>query len=184
MSKDSKDEHKTDWSKVEVSLQRREASELPLDPAKPMQAPALTTPTAELAKAEGFITKFKANKIERQAALQFLDEWYKKQLEVGKHSLMEAAKVRKAEISVIASQFLENLNSRHLAFLMDLGLRNEDSRNKAFLALNEQTAGMLRQIQDADWPEFMVEKTISGVTERYGAFFGRIMNDLGQTSKK
>jgi hypothetical protein len=175
-------DRKTDWSGVNQAIQKRASdTTLPLHPDRPLEVPASIQPPPEpVAKPDGVVTQYKANKITRRAALEHLEVWYKAQLEVARHRLTEVARVRKAEATQLAEQFLHSINSQHLQFLAELGLRNEDARNRAFLALGDQTSNALREIQERDWPPQMIESTIQAVMDRYSRFFAKLSHELGE----
>ncbi len=175
-------EDKPKWERTNRALQKQESQrDLPLNPDRPMEVPgALQGPANAVAKPDGIVANFKANKITRRAALEHLEVWYNAQLDVAKHRLAEVARVRKAEASLIAEQFLQSLDSQHLEFLIDLGLRNEATRHKAFKALGDQTAQTLKELEGRDWPEKLLEETIQGVIDRHRKFFAKIIQDLGE----
>jgi hypothetical protein len=182
-------ESSTDWSTVDLVSQKRASStSLPLHPDRPLEVPAAIQPPAEevarpdgeLARPEGVVMQYRANQLARKAALQHLNVWYRAQLDVARHRLGEVARVRKAEATLLAEQFLQSINSQHLQFLTDLGLRNEEARNRAFLALGDQTAKALREIQSRDWPASMLDLTIDAVLERHQRFFEKIARELGE----
>jgi len=95
-----------------------------------------------------------------------------------KARLTETVRVRKAEASLKAEEFLQILNNEHIGFLTELGLKNEDMRNRAFFQLNEQTAKMMRQVEGANWPPEMIDTTLSAIAERYSKFMRKLTADL------
>jgi hypothetical protein len=182
-------ERSTDWSAVDQVVQRRiSEGVLPLHPDRPLEVPAAIEPPAEsparpdgdAVQVEGVVAQYRANKVARKAALAHLEVWYRAQLEVARHRLNEVARVRKAEATLLAEEFLHSINSRHLHFLTELGLRNEDTRNRAFLALGDQTSRALREIQERDWPASILQTTIGAVLERHQRFFEKIVRELGE----
>ncbi len=154
------------WSKIDRALEKSRRENLPLHPDRPLDVPGqLHGPDAEnVAKPDGVIASFKANKIERRAALEHLEVWYKTSLDVAKHRLGEVARVRKAEATVIAEQFLQNLDQLHLQYLMDLGLRNEAARQKALLdrsSKRSKTGRPFPSTTKAAWPSWISTRTRS-----------------------
>jgi len=182
-------ESSTDWSTVDlVSHKRASSTALPLHPDRPLDVPASIQPPAEevarpdgdTARPEGIVMQYRANQLAKKAAVQHLSLWYRAQLDVARHRLGEVARVRKAEATLLAEQFLQSINSQHLQFLTDLGLRSEETRNRALLALGDQTAQALREIQRRDWPASMIEVTINAVLERHQRFFEKLVRELGE----
>lgn len=131
-------------------------------------------------KPEGVIAGFQAGRIQRKAALQQMEAWYGAQLDIAKHRLTEVARVKKAQTTVIAEQFLRNLDQQHLEYLTNLGLRNTNARGEALIKLGDQTAKTLKELEDRDWPPALVEQTIKGVIDLHERFFGKLMEELGE----
>lgn len=178
---------RSDWTHASRALQRHSRdTNLPLDPNQPLAVPESLRPHSEavtpapVKKPDGVVASYKANKIERKAALAQLDVWYEAQLEVTKTRLAEVVRVRKAEATVLAEQFLRSLNDQHLQFLTDLGLRSERARSDALLKLGDQTTETMRQLQGRDWPPEMVEEMLGVVIARHRAFMKKLSHDLGE----
>lgn len=175
------DDGKTDWSKVHTTVQRAAHSEIiPLAASETL--PTLNAPGdvgQEVTAPDGIIHKYKANKVAKRAAIAHLETWYASRLEVAKHHLTEVARVRKAESTMVADQFLRHLNAQNLEYLTTLGLANESVRSRALLALNDQTSETLKQIQTRDWPEPLIDSAIHGVLERQKKFMDKLINELG-----
>ena len=117
---------KDKWETTNRTLQQRAVEQgtpaelgsvLPMSPADPTNAGAPSKP-------EGIVAGFKAKQILRKAALQQMEVWYGTQLDIARHRLTEVSRVKKAQTTVIAEQFLRNLDQQHLEYLTDLGLRN------------------------------------------------------------
>ncbi len=102
------------------------------------------------------------------------------QLDATKHQLSEVARVRKAQATVIAEQFIRALDQRHLEYLTSLGLRNLEVRQRALIEVGDQTTAMLRELETRDWPQHLIDKTIQSVVELHARFFEKIMAELGQ----
>ena len=171
----------SDWEDVEHALQRRNnESTMPIAPAGAQAAPQLITPEGEIAKASGVVAQYKANKITKEAVLEYLKVFHRKQLEVASHHLTEVARMRTAESTAVAEQFLERLNSQQMTFLQDIGLRNLDQRFAALEKLGDQTSQSLRRLKQSDMPPSLREQMINGVMELQTRFFERIMTELGE----
>jgi hypothetical protein len=180
---------KTDWKKTEDLILRSSlppaeiddsgeestGGELSVRPAMPIAAPI---PDAKAV--QGILAQWKSNNLERSAALAALKENYSSQLDVLKHCLTAAARVKKTQADVMAEEYLKELDARHLEVLTEIGLRNKDTREKALLELTDRTVEKLREVQGKDWPEALIEDTIQkllGLRERLVA---EILEELGR----
>jgi hypothetical protein len=190
---DNDNEKKTDWTHVNNAIQRhRGDASMPatvglggsiqsdLVPRNSVQTSPIGGPPSPIATPEGIIAKFKMNQVAKKAAIAHLESWYGAQLDVVRHQLTEVARVKKAETSLLAEQFLSSINAQHLEFLADLGLRNEGARSKALIQLAEQTSQTLKEISSRDWPPALQEQTINGVLQRNETFFKKLVNELGE----
>jgi hypothetical protein len=172
---------RTDWGGIQDSL-TRQAMDAAIPAGRERHVPVptgITAPVDGSDRPDGIIAQYRAKQVSRKAATEYLEVWYRAQLEVARHRLSEIARVRKAEATLFAEQFLHGINSQHLEYLTSLGLRNEVVRSRAFIQLSEQTAAALREIQGRDWPQQMVDRTIQAVLERYEAFFRKLTAELG-----
>jgi hypothetical protein len=183
------DDNKKDWTQVSRALQRRHSdTTMPLNPERPLEVPQKLGRALEsggnssaVEKPDGFIANYKANKIEREAAIDHLKVWYQSQLEVAKHQLHEVVRVRKAQASIQAEQFLRSLDQQHLEYLADLGLRNMTTRQRMLLELGDQTSSILAEVVDRDWPPEMMEQTVMSIIELRQRHFDKIMQELGRS---
>jgi len=140
----------------------------------------LEVPHSSVQKPEAAIAKFKANQIEKRAALRNIEIWYKGQIEAAEHAVKEAVRVRKAEATNVAERMLMEINEEHFRYLTSLGLRNEATRKKAMLELGDQTSMALKEIEGRDWPPQLIEQAMHAVMERQMKFFQKLMEDLGE----
>ena len=136
-----------------------------------------------VATPDSAIAKFKANTIQRKAALEAVTIWYRAQLDVARHAVAEAARVKKAEVSKIAEQILMSLDEEHLKYLVSLGLRNFEVRSNSLKQLGDVTARSLKEIESSDWPPHLIEKTIEGVLQQHERLFDQILSELGADRK-
>jgi hypothetical protein len=166
------------WEVVKKVMDQDARSALPFKQDALQSPPAMPTAPDQFGKPEGIIASYKAAKVQREATLDYLRTWYREQLEVTKHRLAEAARVRKTEATVIAEQFLRELDQRHLEYLSDLGLRNVATRQDALAKLTDQTSGKLRELQERDWPPELQEQTIKGILDLHKRFFDRLMEEI------
>jgi hypothetical protein len=181
---DASQENEPRVSRASRALQRQARGGIPLNPDKPLEVPAalqahvnevMPAPTAN---PKGVLAEFKAKRLTRKAALDQLTVYYDAQLDVVKTRLAETIRVRKAEATLKAEEFLQVLNNEHIEFLTELGLRNEDMRNRAFIKLNEQTTKSLREVENASWPTEMIDMTLEAMIARYKKFMGKLASDL------
>jgi hypothetical protein len=182
-------EKKTDWKKTEelilrTSLPPAERIDAPGDPAARVPEARKSMPVAHPvpdAKAlQGILAKWRTDRLERGAALQALKENYGSQLEVLKHCLTAAAKVKKTQADVLAKEYLCELDARHLEVLTEIGLRNKDTRERALLELTDRTVEKLREVQAKDWPESLIEDTIGRLLGLRERLVGEILLELGR----
>ena len=124
---------------------------------------------------KGAISKFKSDRIRTRAELEFDEEWFKAQLEVSKHQLKKAVELKVKETDAEVERLLTEVSRQHLKYLTELGLKNSEEREEALERLGEQTAKRIKSIQSKDWPDFLVEQTLNGVTEIYQRFFDKIL---------
>jgi hypothetical protein len=177
------DSGKDGRKEINRMLQRRE-----IDNAMPSTGPGadarsvgLTTPTGEVAKAEGMIASFRAGQITKKAAITFLREFYDHQLDAARHHLSEAVRIRKAESTLAAEQFLQQINSQYTQFLTDIGLVNNRAAGEALIALGQQTHDLLVQVQKAELPDAIQKTTVDGIMSRYSRFAERLSTELGES---
>jgi hypothetical protein len=124
---------------------------------------------------KGIISKFKSDRIRTKAELEFDQEWFKRQLEVSKHQLKRAVELKVKETDAEVERLLTEISKQHLKYLTELGLKNSEEREEALERLGDQTAQRIKSIQSKDWPGFLVEQTLNGVTEIYQRFFDKIL---------
>lgn len=177
----SETDGRTDWSKVNVAIQRHAQDQvMPLSASPTLPAPGAPDDGSKaLAKPDGVIQSYKMKKVAKKAAVEHLEAWYATGLEVARHHMAEVARVKKAESTMVADQFLRNLNAQHLEYLTTLGLQNEGVRSRAVIALNDQTSATLKEIQTRDWPEPLITSAINGILDRQRRFMERLVNELG-----
>lgn len=175
-------DQKSDWSDVSRAIQRTEVGTLPLANTQPSQhsVAALTPDGKAPDDPSGVIAQYKARKLQREFVLKHLKGWYDARLEVTQHQLVEAVRVKKAEASLVGEQLLARLNEQHLAFMMDLGLGNLDTRQKTLKKLGDQTAAALREISNRDWPPEIIQDQITQVMSWYKEFAAKLRQELGE----
>jgi len=115
-----KDDERTDWDRTNKALARQKGEKV-----LPVQSDTVGPPApipGETAPPVGLIAKIRSGGIKRNAALATLKEWHEGQLEVARHQIAEAVKVKKAEATGIAEQILSRIDDDRIAYLRTLGL--------------------------------------------------------------
>lgn len=169
MTDDSK---KTDWSRVDRTVSSRD-----LPAVVPVAGEALTPSAPEAVG--GVVQRFKEGKIKREATIQKLQAMAAAQFDVLSHQLREASKVKKAEATVTAERFLKEIDLQFQEVAQQLGVRNEAIRRETLKTLSDETARDLQEIQNKDWPDFMVDTTVEAIKTRWNKFVADLMKDLG-----
>jgi hypothetical protein len=168
--------------KVNELLQRHQLDQtLPMrPPGTDAQSAGLSTPEGDRAKAEGMVASFKAGRIQRKAAVAFLNEFYDRQLEAAKHHLSEAVRIRRAQSTQAAEQFLQLINSQHVDFLNQIGLRNFRAAGDALTELAKTTHDLLQQVASANLPDMLAQDTVESILARYKRFRDKLTQELGE----
>lgn len=131
--------------------------------------------------AGGFRTRIAAGALSRKAALQELHATYEARLEYLNKKLDTAVQVGKAQLEVQANEYLRELEAKHLEALAEIGIRNEDARARALIKLNDHTVERIREVQNRDWPDVMIQDTIKQILSRQSQTARKIMAELGET---
>ncbi len=126
---------------------------------------------------EGIIAKFKAKQIERSAALTLFKKWSEGRIEIAKHQIEGAVKVKKKSTDVEVQRILSELDSLHLLHLQQLDMKNLTQRMSSLKDLSAKTANMLRGIESEDWPENIIKDTVDGILDLRRRFYGKIMDE-------
>lgn len=160
------------WKNVNALIKKEKAGSqenLTQSLAKPVEAMAK--------KPEGIIAQYKANQIERKAALGFLKVWYGSQLEVAEHQLRTAVMLKKRATETDAERFLMDINAQQIQYLIDLGITNVEQRMEALEKLQDKTVKMYEKIRGKDWPQEMVDQTITAISSLNKRFFDKVMEE-------
>ena len=179
------DKQKTDWSRVNAQLVKQDPQRnvpsrsdtrenLPADLTAPSQIeiPEMTAPA-------GILTQFKENRIKRKSALAALQTHYDKQLDVLTHTLSRVGQVEKARADVIAEEYLKELDAKHLEVLVELGMRNKQTRERALLELTDQTVKTIQDVMAKDWPEELISETINQLFSLRKRVIAELLKELG-----
>jgi hypothetical protein len=171
---------KTDWSMVSASISKypsRSITPAPIRSTELAEANAINVP--ELKAPDGILSQFKANLIKRKAAMTALQTHYDSQLDVLTHTLAKAAQVEKSRADVMAEEYLNELDAKHLEVLAQLGMRNKQTRERALLELTDQTVARMRDVMAKDWPQELIEETISDLLALRKKVLAEILKELG-----
>jgi len=126
---------------------------------------------------QGLTSKVKSEQIKAKAYLEFDREWYNAQLDFSKHQLKRAVELKIKETDADIERLLADISRRHLQYLTEMGLNNFEQRHEALERLSDQTANRIKRVQGKDWPESLVEQTISGIIELHQRFFDKILEE-------
>ena len=170
---------KTDWSKVDSLANPNSATATTNALGQPIVPDAPMAHDSQDIK--GVIAEYKAGKIKKKAALDAYEKISKAQLTLLEHQLGEAVKSKKAEATMIAKEFLAKLDADYQLVLQGIGVANEKARQETLLHLGNQTSRSLKEVQEADWPQFMVLETVKVITARYKKFLDQIQQDLNSS---
>lgn len=160
------------WKSVDavIRLEKKGSQEVVAD--------SLANPVQNIVKEpDGIIMQFKAQKIQRKAAIDLMKIWYSSQLEVAEHQLKTAVQLKKKSTETDAAKFLMDINARHIQYLIELGITNVKQRMEALETLQEQTAKMYEKITIKDWPKEMIDQTINAISKLNSRFFDKIMEE-------
>jgi len=134
------------------------------------------------------VTRYKANKIKRNNAIEQLSVWYDAQLEITKTHLKEAVIAKKEQIGREAQQFITELDRRHLEFLAEIGLKNKAIRESTLIKLADQTKDSLSELESrratGTYPDFLINETIEAIINVHRKFFEKLQRDDFSTEKK
>jgi hypothetical protein len=168
-----KNPERSDWSKIDAMTRKDSVQDAEL-----VISPSAAAPMATAQTIHGVIAKFKANSLERRAALEEIQLATRARLDVFGHQLQEAAKTKKAEATMIAKQFLAQIDADYQHVLHEIGVRNEGARRETLKKIGDETSRDLDEIQNKNWPDFMIKATIELIMKRYTKFLARLDEDL------
>jgi hypothetical protein len=178
------------WSRVNSRARSREEVKAPAEPDVEVgaveargaslvvpEAVAITTPGTE--GPGGFLMKWQKRQIDRKTAIDALQAHYNAQLEVLGYQLRSAVTVSKARADRIAEEFLTKLDSEHIQVLKEMGLRNAEVRATAMIQVRDMIAAKLKDVQDKDWPEQLVNRAIDDLLDLERRVCSEMMKELG-----
>lgn len=177
-----KEKKQTDWSFIDSANEKIKQPDQ-LIPAKVSTlAPKKSVDAVAPIKSDepqGILAKFQQGRLSRKASLEAMRLKYDSQIEALSHNLTKACQVEKAKADVMADEYLKELDAQHLLVLSELGLRNKETREKALMKLTQSTVDRLKEVQQMDWPESMIQETIQEILELKKRAVVDIMNELG-----
>jgi hypothetical protein len=169
------------WDKVDQIARRFEDDKIKLGDRGALETQVPTEIAVGLEKPNDIITRYKTNKIMRNAALEKLQAWSDAQTEVQKTFLVEAVKVKQEQIARQAVQFLEEIDRKHLAFLAEIGLKNLEARYETLTKLADQTNKTIHNMQErratGNYPDFLIDEAIESVIKLHKEFRHKITVD-------
>lgn len=192
MDDNKKHDEKTDWTLAESvlnsdSAQSPVSSEIArslktaqLVPTTDVGLPAvlnLSVPVEDTSR--GILMKFRERKISRKAALRALEASYNSQLDALNHSLVKAVQIQKTRADVVADEYLRELDARAMAVMHELGLRNIETRAQTLLKLTDQTVARVKEVQEKDWPQPMIQETVNELFKLRKRFIAEMMKEAG-----
>lgn len=182
----SDNQQKTDWSRVNSQLVKHSDPQRNISPGNesrdnlPADLPAPSQiEVPEMTAPAGILTQFKENRIKRKSALAALQTHYDKQLDVLTHTLSRVGQVEKARADVIAEEYLKELDAKHLEVLVELGMRNKQTRERALLELTDQTVKTIQDVMAKDWPEELISETINQLFSLRKRVIAELLKELG-----
>lgn len=193
---EKQDPENIDWSRVESHMRDRESSSRKTDPKQQRMVPyRMDRPVAEPTESDlsppitvahpdtdaprGILMQWKRNQIDRQTAIKAIQEQYDAQLDALRYYLRKAVSVSNARADRIAEEYLKKLDSEHIQILMDLGLRNAETRARAVMEVREMIAAKLQEVQSKKWPQPLIERTIDDLLDLERRVSAEMMKELG-----
>ena len=178
---------KTDWGflepirnpeKRETGKVSRASGQSELVPVEQSDVPASIIPAEPDTNSFGWFDPRKG--IAKKAALQELEVFYEKRLDVLAYKLEQAGQVEKARSHLIAEEYLKELDAQHLEVLSQIGLRNKDTRERGLLQLTDMTVARLKEVNEKDWPPELVNETIQELFALRKRYVAEMMRELGE----
>jgi hypothetical protein len=189
-------DNKTDWSKTEGLMGKREHPVDPVPtgqleiPEQPLVPQVLLRPMAELDHKPGegfggFVAGLHGEgKAKKQAALKALTLKHNAEIDMLEARLTQLARVQKVHAEVVAEEYLNRLDARKLELLTELGIRNVDTRQSALVQLTNTTVAKIKEAQALDWPEPLKERTIHDLLALLKRFNSQVMEELGTAGEQ
>lgn len=123
------------------------------------------------------IGRFKANRIERKAALETIKSMHESQLEATRHALKRAVDVQKERVDLIAKKYIFEITEEYLRDMQVMGIHNYQARMQTLFSLNEETGKLLKQAEAQDIPARLREKTLEAILKKYNEFYDRLVTE-------
>jgi hypothetical protein len=154
-------------------------------PPPPPNLPAVAAPQTQgsiklpVEEPRDFIGRLKANSKNRKAMMQALDAHYHSQLEGLRAQLSAGLKVHKSKLDLQAEEYLKSLDAQHLDVLGQLGIRNAATRWKAITELTDLAVAKIKEVQEKQWPESLIDETIGQILELKNRVAAEVMREFG-----
>jgi hypothetical protein len=188
---DKQEPEKTDWSYVEARIRSKEGSTAksevvphPLqrsesDSVQPTVSAAITVPFPDTEEPRGILMQWKRNQMDRQMALKAIQAQYDAQLDALGYHLKKAVTVSTARADLMATEFLQKLDSDYQEIRKALGLRNTETRARTLIDIRVIIAAKLEEVQKKNWPEPLKQRTIDDLMDLEKRACAEIMKELG-----
>ena len=178
-----------DWSRVErLNNPKPEAtgdSRAMVPASSQPNPPAVAAPPVQgsialpVEQPRDFISRLKANAKNRKAMMEALDAHYASQLDGLRAQLSAGLRVHKSKLNLQAEEYLKSLDAQHLEVLGQLGIRNADTRWKAIMELNDMAVEKIKEVQEKQWPESLIDETISQILSVKNRVAAEVMREFG-----
>jgi hypothetical protein len=172
------------WEKVDAMIRKSQRTELaPTEPESTPLAPIDAQITQIRSQKLGIIASFKANKIQRNVALQKLKDLTDAQLEGSRHALKRAVEIEKQRVDVVADKYIYQITEEYLKDLRELGIKNYEARMETLMELDRVAARLVEKAEGQDVPDAFKERTLQGILAKHKEFFDRILEEEARLSK-
>lgn len=169
---------KSNLKEIDALIRRKNDLPAPLNSANPSALAGLEKRSDEIRSQKlGIFGEFRANKIERSAAIQQLRMIHNTRLEAAKFALEKGIQVEKERIQLIADKYLYQITEEYLRDMQEMGVSNLKARLDTLFTLNDETTKALTKAQSAQWPETLKMRTIDGIMKKYQEFSDKLMAD-------
>ncbi|NKB89178.1 MAG: hypothetical protein GKS06_13255 [Acidobacteria bacterium] len=171
------DSQQSDWDELDAIMSddgdgsrgdSRTVVDLMPNPAQAAE-PVLGTTVPDAPNAEkhvdGIVARFKSRRITSDAAQKELRLHFKERYRSVEHELGVAVDLRNRALDVRAEELLAGIESRHIQALDQIGVSNVDARHSALIKLHDNAITRVREVQQKDWPGFLIKKTIRQIMD-------------------
>lgn len=97
----------------------------------------------------------------------------------GRAQLSAGLRVHKSKLDLQAEEYLKSLDAQHLEVLGQLGIRNAVTRWKAIMELNDMAVAKIKEVQEKQWPESLIDETIGQILAVKNRVAAEVMREFG-----